>query len=355
MFFILSMPEPKSASDITRERDNLAISYYFNALEIEDPNGRILSRPRKGLSASAVSNLKAAKTEENLGLSVFQVVYPNIVPDPAVYPLTKIYADPIVFTASGSFTVPAGFTNVEIHFWGGGGRDQYSGTGAYITGVFSASPGNSFNIAVNAGSGIGRDNRNGGGYTGLYTGANTQANYYAIAGGGGSGCFYGGSYKVGGGATWSGTAYQGGVAGTSQRSTDVNLSGGVDSFNESGGGASQTRGGDSGFYGTGPGTALKGADGSNQPDNAQPGQTMSAGGGGGYFGGGGGSRTYFTTAAGGGGSSYTGRIQNAYGEDGSTGGGSPGGTTTKYYASGFGGVNQGGRAVILCFRYGSVA
>ena len=350
------MPQPKSASDITRERDNLAISYYFNALEIEDPNGKILSRPRKGLSASALSNLRAAKTEENLGLSVFQIVYPNIVPNPAEYPPTRIYGPNVELTASGSFTVPLGYSDFELHLWGGGGVvATYSGTGAYVTGTFSTSTGNSFNVAVNAGRGIGRDGRNGGGYTGIYRGTNTQANYIAIAGGGGSACSYGGSYKVGGGATWSGTAYQGGVDGTSQRSTAVNLSGGVDSFNESGGGGSQTQGGESGFFGPGPGTALKGADGSNQPDNAQPGQTFAAGGGGGYFGGGGGSRTYYTTAAGGGGSSYTGGIQNPSGEDGSTGGGSPGGTTTKFYVPGYGGVNQGGRCVVVFYKFGSVA
>lgn len=346
------MPAPKSASELTTQRESLAISYYNNALAISDPNGKVLSRPRKGLTASAIANLKTAQTSTNLGISVFQTTYPNVTPDLSQYPLTRIDGPMTVFTSSGSFSVPAGYENAEVHLWGGGGVDLYSGTGAYVTGTMKVSPGSSVNIAVNAGIGIGRQGKNGGGYTGIYIGTNTQANYYAIAGGGGGGCYYSGSYHVGGGATWSGTAYQGGPAGTGIRSTAKNTAAG-DGANTGGGGGSQTVGGST-AGGGGVGSALQGGAGSGQPGNAQGYQLFSAAGGGGYFGGAGGGDTYFSLAAGGGGSSYTGKILNVYGEDGLSGGTLPGGAGTKYYAAGYGGRNQGGRCVIIPFRYGQI-
>jgi hypothetical protein len=356
------MSKPKTASELTEQRQNLAVSYYQNALEVSDPNRKILSRPRGGLPASIVAGLRAAQTEVNLGITAFRQTYPNVTPDVSQYPFSKQFDSPVVFTANGTFTVPTGAAGIEVHLWGGGGKGTYggassnAGSGAYVTGTINLGDGVLLNIAVNAGAGgtVGVGGP-GGGYTGIYRGTNAQSNYFAIAGGGGGAANNsGGSTQIGGGATWSGTAWQGGQAGSLTRSTASNATGqapfGGGTWYIGGGGGSQTEGGQRGGDG-GAGSALQGGNGSPNPNNAQGYQLIAGGGGGGYFGGGGSGNTYGFQTGGGGGSSYTGGLINASGEDGAPASAVPGGVSTKYYVAGFGGAGQNGRAVIVPFRF----
>lgn len=347
------MPAPKTASELTQSRESRTISYYQNALEVTDPNNKILTRPKGGKSASFVSALLEAKTEENLGITVFRQTYSNVTPDLSQYPKSKVFGDYVEILTNTTYTIPTGSDGVEVHLWGGGGGGTRGGSGAYVTGTINLGGGTPLNVILNAGKGntVGLGSM-GGGYTGIYRGTNVQSNYLAIAGAGGGATNAGATAHVGGGATWSGTAFQGGPPGTNTRSTSSNAAdayGGSWSFG--GGGGSQTQGGDRGGTGSTAGSALQGGQGSTNPNNAQGYQLLPGGGGGGYFGGGGSGDTYTFTTGGGGGSSYTGGLVNASGEDGAPGSSVPGGTTTKYYVSGYGGATQNGRAVLVPFQF----
>ncbi len=345
-------PKPKTAQQMTEHRKNLAVSFYQNNQLVQDPRGQIVRRTSSQPLASFNVYMREAQTEANLGITAFRETYPYITPLPSLYGKRKNFGTATAFITTSTYTIPEGADGVDVHLWGGGGKGQQNGatsragSGAYVTGSITLGPGNLLNVILNAGEGgtVGYGGK-GGGYTGIYRGANVQSNYLAIAGGGG-GCTnqVGGSEHVGGGATWSGTAWQGG-AGPLSRTTDTNPYGTWGgAWYIGGGGGSQTQGGSS--VG-GAGSALQGGSGSPNPNNAQPYQLFPGGGGGGYFGGGGGGDTYSFQTGGGGGSSYTGGLVNPSGEDGAPASATPGGVRTQYYIPGYGGSGQNGRAVIV--------
>ncbi len=350
-------PKPKTAQQMTEHRKNLAVSFYQNNQLVQDPRGQIVRRTSSQPLASFNVYVREAQTEANLGITAFRETYPYITPLTSLYGKRKNYGTPTAFISTATYTIPTEAEGIEVHLWGGGGKGvlngatSNAGSGAYVRGDIASAPGNTFNVILNAGEGPtwGYGGK-GGGYTGIYRGANVQSNYLAIAGGGG-GCTnkVGGSEHVGGGATWSGTAWQGG-AGPLSRSTAANPFGSWGgTWYIGGGGGSQTQGG-SGVGSNAQslaGSALQGGPGSVHPNNAQSYQLYPGGGGGGYFGGAGGSDTYDFQTGGGGGSSYTGGLVNPSGEDGAPASATPGGVRTQYYIPGYGGAGQNGRAVIV--------
>jgi hypothetical protein len=101
--------------------------------------------------------------------------------------------DQIVFTASGTFTVPAGITHLTGDLWGGGGGAGYQlgggGSGAYESVLLTVSPGDVVHVTVGpGGTGTAGSGTNGGNTTlSINSGA-------AIANAGGGS---GGSYPCG--------------------------------------------------------------------------------------------------------------------------------------------------------------
>lgn len=215
-----------------------------------------------------------------------------------------------VFTYTGSnqtFIVPAGVTSLTIKMWGAGGAGGFygiGGTGAYVTGTLTVTPGQTLTIVVGQGGNTNGTTSFGGGGSG-----GTGASY------GGSG---GGRSAIRNGATEIITAGGGGGGG-----------GNYPNFNyiPSGGGGGATNGNDPGnvtggqFSGKLGTTTLGGAGGGNANGaiagatgtsltggNGASANVAGGGGGGGYFGGGGGSghaSNNNRNGGGGGGSSYT--------------------------------------------------
>ena len=147
-----------------------------------------------------------------------------------------------VFSASGSFTVPAGITQVRARSWGGGGGGGGSsgsntagsggGGGGYAEGWLTVTPAQVLTITIGTGGTGGSGSGNGvaGGNTTI---AGTGVNVITNGGGGGIG-----SSSYG--------ASPGGAGGTASGGT-LNLSGGA-------GGSGFTTGGGEGYPGIGGGT-----------------------------------------------------------------------------------------------------
>lgn len=235
------------------------------------------------------------------------------------------------FTYTGSaqsYTVPAGCTRLYCYLWGaGGGRTSTgSGSGAFVSGYFTVSPGQVLSVivgltgnsqgavaAVLTRGGGGRSgnltNSGGGGFSGIFSSTNYVAsNCIVIAGGGGT------QYQGSGGGS-------GGV---------VN---GQDALGQGGKGGTQTAGGVTG------GSQFLGGD--AYSDNP--------GAGGGWYGGGiWGGAGYGDS---GGGSSYTGGITVLSTADGVARNGvvvtQPGGTGNAYYISPYGQALQNGLVRIV--------
>jgi hypothetical protein len=211
------------------------------------------------------------------------------------------------FRSSGTFTVPANVTLLNLHLWGSGGA-QYPGLGAggggaYLTGYLRVVPSQVLNIQVNLGGGGGSQARGGGG-TAIFNQASTFTNLIAVAGGGGGGGSFATTIGGGGGVLT-------GRSGTYRNATSGGAAPGT-----------QTAAGSSSAW------QLKGGDGTD-------------GGGGGFWGGGAGENNSVDNVGGGGGSSLFSNLISWSGEDGQNGG-LAGGQNTRYYASGFGNCNTTG-------------
>ena len=237
---------------------------------------------------------------------------------------------------TGTFTVPSGFTSVDIHAWGaGGGGDRpgypnvYGGGGGFATGTAAVTGGQALNIVVGEGGitrqsacnthsvgafggdgpgdsgepvgqrnggGTGRGGAaGGGGLVGVFTGAVDQSNdcrALVIAGSGGGGGADGAAQGAEGGPGGGLTGSAGGQ-GTAQTSVAPH------SGASQGGGGNQEQGGEGQHGAPGDGGKFYGA-GVDDSDGA--------GGGAGWFGGGSG-RGGPGHTAGGGGSSYYGHPQ----------------------------------------------
>ncbi len=221
--------------------------------------------------------------------------------------------------ANQTFTVPAGVTSLRVRLWGaGGGGGNAStvrgGAGGYVYGTLQVTPSQVFTIVVGQGgaqimtptkAGVG------GGYSGVFFGAVSQANARIIAGGGGGGGFFsnatwgssggnGGGDFGGDGAVPQSTSYAArGLGGSSQAggvggcsTNPPNAQCGQNGTALVGGG-----GGVGGLTFTRTGATFGGGGGVGASTSFN-----SGGGGGGYFGGGGGAND--TASGGGGGSGY---------------------------------------------------
>ena len=237
-----------------------------------------------------------------------------------------------VFTAGSdpfspySYTVPAGVTNLYVQLWGAGGsagfdpnanRSMVGGGGAYVAGILTVVPGDSFFIRPGFGGTFSLSGSAlGGGFNGAYSSTirpqvNFSSNYVTAGSGGG-----GGMDGVGGGGM-SAFSTGGGAAGSPAASGGHDTLGGGDNTHQGGVGGANNTGGD-GYTSTGN-TIRVGHGG--------------AGGQGGSSGGGGGYDTLTDTFGGGqGGSSLT--LPGFTGQDAI--GATPGGTTAPNYISGIG-------------------
>ena len=255
----------------------------------------------------------------------------------------------------GTFTVPADMTSVNAFIWGAGGGvggpaspyNPTGGGGGYTEGTLAVTASQVLNIGVGEGGSEagttvngaffgggewsyaagGNFGGGGGGLSGVFSVAHSSLTSapqaYLIAGSGGGG---GSSGGAGGGNT--------GDAGntTSEQTSKGPSNGPQPQPGDSGGGGSQTQGGQAGDpnsnYSSGTNGALfQGGDSGPKAGDPGPGSfPFYAGtGGAGYYGGGGGSTEYGSFGAGGGGSSYFGHPQITSGSteegQGSQGGG----------------------------------
>ncbi len=261
-------------------------------------------------------------------------------------------AQTTAFTYTGNsqfYTVGSGISQLQVQLWGAGGGDN-GGSGAFVAGYLSVTPGQTLTVVVGSGGGGGYGSSNpvygagggafgisdvlastGGGYSGIFVaGALTDPNNARVIAGAGGG----GSQRTNN-ATRHGGGGGGVLVGLSAEDPNT------------GTGGTQTQGGSSAPpYGITGGPLL----GANS-------QGRGAGGGGGWFGGGGGSQSSSGTQlyGGGGGSSLVNFLSNALGFDGvtNTTGGNvlPGGATTPYYVPGIGvgggGSNYGGNGRVV--------
>jgi hypothetical protein len=220
-----------------------------------------------------------------------------------VFCITFLSAQTVqTFTTSGSFTVPAGVTNITVEAWGGGGAGGSAvgtgaptsyramggagGGGAYVTGVITVVPNDviSYTVAASTGLNAGTTALDGGssifstitapgGSGGICVNAGTNGGHIGGAGGaGGTGTTNGGAggSSVGYAGTTTGTtAGGGGGAGTMANG------GNGGAWSSTGG---QTNGGTGGSAGGGAGANGRGTSG----QNGLPG-VLAGGGGSGAF------------------------------------------------------------------------
>ncbi len=223
-----------------------------------------------------------------------------------------------------TFTVPAGWTAVQVFLWGAGGGgggvsefsggESYGGGGGYTSGVLSVTPGQVLSLIVGtgglfspAGSGVATGGYEGGGASG------EPSTGGPVTGGCGSGggrtcirdefgnelCTAGGG---GGGSQVYGAFYQGGGGGG-----DTGQDGSSNVF-------SPAQGGQPGNGGSGASAEYSGANGEQYVGGSVPSGVIDAGGGGaGWYGGGSGGANTSTDSysSGAGGSGYTGSLSSA--------------------------------------------
>ena len=271
----------------------------------------------------------------------------------------------------GTFTVPTGFTSINVFTWGSGGasggiNDAFfssGGGGGFASGILSATPSQTFRVVVGEGGGTNwAPNTNiytlgggaggsisgppamgswGGGLSGVFVNstpigpAASSPQVYVVGAGGGGGGF---SFPDWPAPTRSGGAGGGltGDAGGQNIAQTTEAGGPAAPQYASGGGGSQSTGGNGGAIGDAgaPGTFLRGG---------LAGEVNGGGGGSGYYGGGGsgGNGPGGTCRSGGGGSSYYGNPQISSGstEDGCFASG--GGTSSPFYVAA---TNEGATA-----------
>ena len=161
---------------------------------------------------STFSPFKIKKNDVNLtsGFKLKQVSYVRPVYDFTISPAYSgkstwdLTADgPLILSTSGSWIItPANLINTKIKMWGGGGASFKAawkgGGGGFSSGSVQLEPGVPYRIvtSMNGSNGI----IGSGGLTGIFSSSISQANSIMIAGGGGIGTDYIGSYGGDGGA-----------------------------------------------------------------------------------------------------------------------------------------------------------
>lgn len=234
-----------------------------------------------------------------------------------------------VFTSSGTFTVPAGVTQVSAVVVGGGGggagsdgdRDEGNtggGGGGLAYGTFTVTPGESLTVTVGAAGAAGGagDDGGAGGSTTIARGVTTLLN-----GGGGQGGLERSTAARAGGASGGTERDGGGTGGSSGSATDDNSG--------SGGGGAAGYSGNGGAGGSNGGSGSAGAGGGGAGGNSATTGTADGGGGVGILGEG--SNGAASGGGGSGGANNSGFNAGAYGggggarDDDSAGGGGAGG------------------------------
>jgi hypothetical protein len=84
-----TFPKAKTAKQMTEQRQNLAVSFYKNSQEVQDPGNQVVRRTSNQPLASFNSYLREAQTEANLGITVFKQMYPYITPLRSLYPIRQ--------------------------------------------------------------------------------------------------------------------------------------------------------------------------------------------------------------------------------------------------------------------------
>lgn len=312
---------------------SLASGALLNGLSLNSSTGQISgaydTAVKDGSSTTASFTVRATDNAGNTADRSFSLVGNNVLATTA-------------FSSTGStqtFTVPTGVTSISAYVWGAGGGSN-GGGGGFSKANISVTPGELLTLVVGgAGTAAG-----GGGYSGIFSGAVSQANALLISGGGGGG--RGGSDQGGGG----GGANQGGSLGTCGPSVHCPRRGQPGST--SGGGQN----GSADYSNTAQnGSALQGGDGNNPGgtrafggggaagiNDSNPG----SGGGGGYFGGGGSDAN--ASSGGGSGFARAGRVTILTATQGPVGPGTAAGSGEAYYVAGVaqGGGSGAGRIVI---------
>ena len=162
--------------------------------------------------SSTFSPFKIKKNDVNLtsGFKLKHVSYVRPVYDFTISPAYSgkstwdLTADgPLILSTSGSWIItPANLINTKIKMWGGGGASFKAawkgGGGGFSSGSVQLEPGVPYRIvtSMNGSNGI----IGSGGLTGIFSSSISQANSIMIAGGGGIGTDYIGSYGGDGGA-----------------------------------------------------------------------------------------------------------------------------------------------------------
>jgi hypothetical protein len=281
---------------------------------------------------------------------------------------------PVQYTSTQAITVPTGCSYMHFKAWGaagGGGGIAYSpagagGGGGFSSGSLAVTAGETLNVLVGTGGGVGGNGTYAGGGGGGGSSALVRSStllVLAAGGGGGGGGGYNkqssGSGGAGGGS--SGVAGSAGVSGAN--------GGGAGTASAAGSGGSGTSfsgaagsGGTGGMGGDGTGANSPGTAGTGYTSGGRGGKNNFAGGGGGgggYYGGGGGGNQN-PGGGGGGGSSYA--INTATNPLLSAGSGfTPAQTSSAYYANNAGLVpaiaksGNAGLAVALWSASGTAA
>lgn len=358
------MAANKNISDQERikQKSERALAYYYNDLELSDPQGRLLNRPRKLLNLPTLTTVTTGRVTNQLFLRDHYRLFSTPLLSIANPESRRTVQSVFTFSFKGAdqgYTASDGAFQIQVYVWGGGGSGNggNGGGGAFVIGKYAVTPGKQLRIVVGGGgwpldasgingvpiygggggrysaTGWGNTTSSGGGFSGIFNGSYSIGNAICIAGAGGGG--------VGGGnARWTGKSEDGGGDGNFSEPCG---SGG----RTSGEGATQSAGGRRGCTG-----GIYGEYAEWYADSRPPGSALTGGwsrgpggsGGGGYYGGGAGA----FGALGGAGSSFTGGIAEATGENGS--GGLAGGRTNPYYISGIGnggGSTGGGRGRVV--------
>jgi hypothetical protein len=149
------------------------------------------------------------------------------------------------FTATGTYTVPAGCTMVLVQLIGGGGGSagylESGGAGGFAEGRYPVTPGATYDVTVGGGG--------------------TAVNYYSTAGVGGTTSFGSLISATGGNGANTTIAHGGGHGGVGSGG-QINLYGGSGSGHGNHGSHAQPNGGGGGFFG-GPGGKTRSNDGAN--------------------------------------------------------------------------------------------
>jgi hypothetical protein len=195
------------------------------------------------------------------------------------------------FTASGSFTVPAGVTSITAYAWGGGGGGggawsnslSYGsggggGGGSMKSGTLTVAPAQVYTVTIGAGGTAGSSSGGNGGTGGTTTFSGTGGTITTLGGSGGTGCTTSGGKAGGAGGT--GGTFNGGAGASGNSGSNYEQGGGGGAGAGSGavgGNAPAASDASGGPGGTGGGGTYTGGNGGLHPQGVSNGNAGGAG------------------------------------------------------------------------------